>query len=395
MAQSVQGTWGIGGFKLPDFGLTELISSAIGKTSNPTYNNPAVYAQTGRPSAQNTSVYPWQNVGLSNYSGGSAVKSTQQPSGVQTQAVMAPTGGTEVAPSGFTTPEGNWYEGTQDQYNAEIDSYYNAAMGALNTAEQNLNKNLDLTKTQAESDYTANSAQLGTNKEKTMGTIATQERAGQTRKEDALAAARRLFSELSMGNQQRFGGSTSAGQAASEIQGAEMQRQMGSTNRQTNEFMQQIDTARRDVESQYQSGLLQLQQAKQQALTDAQIAFNNAITEIAQNRAQTEAQKAQMRMNALMDLRNKAFTIQQQNLTFEQQLTAMREQAKLNLENYAKTTGTNLANTTAGYSNLLANTTTNPTTQNPVGQPGQMMSSSLTGQITGTKRWDPMTGQYV
>ena len=368
--------------------------------------------------AKQQSYSPYSKPNVTNYGsqGGAVVQNTGRQSvqlskptgGYAPAGGFTNTGGPAPAPPGdsgngdkggggpaiYKTPEGLDYLGTQDQYNKEVDTYYQAAMGALSTAEQNLNKNLDLTKTQAGSDYEANAAQLGTNRTQTMGTIDTQQRAGQTRKEDAMMAARRLFGELSQGNRQRFGGSTSAGQAASEIQGAELQRQQGSTARQGNEFMQQIDTARKDVESQYQSGLLQLTQAKQKALTDAQIAFNNAITEIAQNRAKTEGQKAQMRMNALMDLRNKAFTIQQQNVTFEQQLTAMREQSKLNIEAYQKTTGTNLSNTTSGYSNLLANTTTNPTTQYPVGGQTQATSPQLTGYASGTKTWDPYTGTY-
>lgn len=61
--QNVPGTW----LGIPDFGLTELISSASGKTTNPTYNNPAVYAQTGGiPQAQNTSTIPWIQPGATN-----------------------------------------------------------------------------------------------------------------------------------------------------------------------------------------------------------------------------------------------------------------------------------------------------------------------------------------
>lgn len=54
--QNVQGTWNIGGFNLPDFGVTELFNTATGRnTSNPTWNNPAVYQATvgsDQPSAQ-------------------------------------------------------------------------------------------------------------------------------------------------------------------------------------------------------------------------------------------------------------------------------------------------------------------------------------------------------
>jgi hypothetical protein len=55
--ENVEGTWGIGNYKLPDFGFTELLSTSSGQTSNPTFNNPAVYQQTGG-NTQNTSLSP-------------------------------------------------------------------------------------------------------------------------------------------------------------------------------------------------------------------------------------------------------------------------------------------------------------------------------------------------
>lgn len=281
-----------------------------------------------------------------------------------------------------------------DQYNAEVENAYNAGMGAWNTAEQNLNKNLGTMQTQAESDYAANAAQLGTNRQQTLGTLDTQTRGTQTKKEDAMAAARRLYSELQMGNRQRFGKATSAGGTISEIQGAELQRQQGQTSRAANETFQQIETARKDVESQYQSGLMQLQQAKQQALTSAQLDFTNQITQIAQGRAQTEQQKSQMRLQALMDLRNKAFTIQQQNTTFQQQLEAMKQQSMLNIEAYQKTAGNAVTTGTNAY-NAYSPTAGNYTA---AGQSSQTNTANpYIGMTTnqGGMKWDPVQGKYV
>jgi len=281
----------------------------------------------------------------------------------------------------YKTPEGWDYQGSQDQYMAEIQNAYNAGMGYWNTAEANLQKNLGLMKGQAESDYTANVGQLDTTSQSTLKGLATQKRAGQTRKEDAMAAARRLYSELQQANRQRFGGATSAGEAAGGIQGAETQRQMGQTWRQSNEFFQQIEGEKGNVENQYQSGLLQLQQAKQQALTSAQLDFNNAITQIAQGRAQTEQEKSQARLNALMDLRNKAFTIQQQDMQFKQQLDAMREQSLININAYNQTAGSSLASGANAQTDLYKNTTTNPS------------NYGVTGGTTNSLSNNPYVGQ--
>jgi len=314
---------------------------------------------------------------------GDSTSKTSGGGGGTPSGSSAPPSGSSAPPSGFTTPEGNWYEGSMEQYMNEINNAYNAGMGYWNTAEKNLQANLGILKNQAQSDYAANVGQLGATKQSTMTGLETQKRAGQTRKEDAMAAARRLYNELQMANRQRFGGASSAGLAASEIQGAETQRQMGQTWRQANEFFQQVEGQKQNVESQYQAGLLQLDQAKQQALSSAQMEFNNSITQIAQGRAQTEEQKSQARLNALMDLRNKAFTIQQQNLAFTQQLEAMKQQSLLNIDAYKQTSGTALAAGNQATSNLYNQTTNNPSNYTVGGgTSGSLANNPYLGQVS-------------
>jgi len=186
----------------------------------------------------------------------------------------------------------------------------------------------------------ANSAQIDTDKLSALGKLDTQKRGTQTKKEDANAAARRIYQELQMGNNQRFGKATSAGQGVSEIQGAELQRQFGQTSRAANETFQQIETAIRDVESQAATALMQVKAKTTELLTQAKLNFSNLINQIAQGRAQTEQQKSQMRLNALMTLRNEAFQIQQQKVVAEQQINMMKEQQKMNIEAYKQTAGT-------------------------------------------------------
>jgi len=288
---------------------------------------------------------------------------------------------------GFNTPEGNWYQGSQGEYNAEIDNAYNAGMGYWNTAEENLGKNLDLMKGQAQSDQEANIGELGANKKLALTNLEKQKRAGETEKEDAFAAARRLWQELQQGARQRFGGSTSAGQAISEIQGSEMQRQMGQTWRQANEFGQQIMGAVNNVEEQYNSGVLKIKQATQQALTNAQLEFNNSITQIAAGKAQTEQEKSQARLNALMDLRNKAFTIQQQDQTFRQQLETMKQQQLLNIDAYKQTSG-NAVNQGQNAYSTFQDQTNQGIDYSQVGAKTQQATNPLVGQIT-SKFKDP------
>ena len=91
--------------------------------------------------------------------------------------------------------------------------------------------------------------------------------------------------------------------------------------------------------------MLQLQQAKQTALTNLQVEFSSIISQIAANRAQTEQQRSASRLQALQGLQQQAYAIKQQDMQFKQQLELMRQQALLNIQTYNQTAG---ASTTAG-----------------------------------------------
>ena len=406
---------------LPEWGISERLAKTARQTV-PSYTGGGVLGSGGyvrSPVAGGTSIYPISGGQYTSgqYKGTSAVGTN--PSGYnitapvipsssgQVQGVQAPVSGGDGGGGGggglgnpprITAKPGDWdfdanafggfnfQEGMyNDQLNAEIESMYNAGMGAWNTAQTTAEAGKTAMERQAEADYAANVGQLGTTKTGALGGLETQKRKGQTQKEDAMAAARRLFAELQMGRRQRFGGATSAGQAASEIQGAEFQRQQGQTARQTNEFFQQIEGQKQNVESQYQAGLLQLQQAKQQSLTNAQLEFSNIISQIASGRAQTEQQKSQMRLNALLDLRNKAFAIQQQDMTFKQQLALMKEQSLQNMQSYSQTAGGAVQSGTTAYGNL-----TNQLSQQPqfstMGQTQTPQQTAYQGQTTPTKQ---------
>jgi len=285
----------------------------------------------------------------------------------------------------FQTPQDyeNWkrQQPGGDVYNQMINETFGSTMGYLDQNEKLIGDAKTAAEKAAEADLIANQAQLGTNRQQTMGQLDTQMTKGKTQKEDAFAQARRLYDELQRGNVQRFGGASSAGQAASEIQGAEAQRQFGSTNRQFAEFTQQIETARKDVESQYQTGMLQLQQSKQSAMAKIQSDFVNAISQINNMRAQTEQAKGQAKLQALQSLRNEAIQVEQQATQFEQQLALMREQANLNIEQYAKTTG---AAQTAGNtaSSTFSNYAMTPAQYSQV--QNQMGNSNFSGQYIGS-----------
>lgn len=219
---------------------------------------------------------------------------------------------------------------------AAIDSSYGASAGYLNQAEQNLRGDYPTITAEIQKQNEANQAQLTANKQKTISGVEKNVSTAKTRKEDALAQARRLYAELQKGNVQRFGGVSSAGQAVSELQGAEAQRQFGATNRDFSTFMKDIEAQKAQIETDFNASLLNLKTQADSAINQATRDFQNKLLEINRLRAENESNKSAKRLEALMNLKNQVFSINQQNTVFQQQLQAMKYQQMLELDTYQK-----------------------------------------------------------
>jgi hypothetical protein len=121
--------------------------------------------------------------------------------------------------------------------------------------------------------------------------------------------------------------------------------------------------------------------------------FTNLIAQIAQGRAQTETQKSTARLNALMQLRNEAFQVQQQKVLEESQLTQMREQARLNIDAYQQTTGGAIATGQNAY-DQFSNQANTPMDYSKFGTNQQATANPYTGSIS-NKKFDYTTGKWV
>lgn len=180
-----------------------------------------------------------------------------------------------------------------DQYLSLIDQEANNSLNFLNRQESAVTADRDTALANLEK-------QRATNKQTAL-----------TAKEDAQSAARRLYNELQMGYRQRFGGASSAGEAAQALTNAEQQRTMAGNERS------------------YQNAITQVDTSADSAIASAQSEFRNQLLQISQNRTQVESEKLAARRQALSDLSNKVFQIQQQRETFKQNLQLMQEQARL------------------------------------------------------------------
>lgn len=279
----------------------------------------------------------------------------------------------------------------QGEANALIDQSYNEGNNYLNQAESQLRQDFPSVLEEAQKQYEAVIAQLTGNKQANLTTVGNNEIAAGQQKEDALSQARRLYDELRRGYQQRFGGATSAGQAASEISAVEQQRQMGKVTQDYGNTIRQVEQQKQQIETDFQNSQLQLQQQKDSAINQANRDFQQKLLQITQSRTQLAQDKANARLGALQDLRNKIFTINQQNLQFQQSLEAQKQQSQIELNSYMAKLGASTQQAsaaTAGYKPQVS-------TQLQAGGPTGTATDSLTGQIQGTVRqYNPETGQY-
>lgn len=282
--------------------------------------------------------------------------------------------------------------GGQNQTNALIDEAYGQSASYLNQAEDALRNDYPtiLQEIEAQKAGALRTAQTGF--DSSMGTVKTNEESAQLRNQNVMADARRMYDELRRGYGQRFGGASSAGQAATELGNLEQQRQAGRQQQDFQQTMKQIESKRIEINQKFEDQKFQLEQITNQAKNEANRDFQNKLLQIAQSRAENEQAKAQARLSALQDLRNKVYQIQLQNLQFQQTLQAQKQQAEIGLNDYASSLS-GLSNDTAGIassfnptvsSNLQVGGTNAPTAMNPyVGSIGSGRNpDELFGSIT-------------
>jgi len=395
------GTWSIAGINIPDFGLTEKYAPKLGV--NPQQPAPSTEgafgsgytSPTGSPytdflSSQNALPMSSEvNTKAAGYKAPASSPSNPTPT--------KSTGGGDTRLQQLEKMNRNPVQETEYQRlldelrgqanqgpsEEELNALYNPAMEYLNQAESTLRgqlpTTLDLLNQQAQTSQGLLKNQL-TSAQSQLGEQQTQ---ATQRKEDAISAARRLFSELQMANQQRFGGASSAGLAASELQGRELMRNRASIGQDYNTAARQIEASKLDVENQYQSGLQQIEDRKQQAINEVNADFQSKLLEINSQRASTQQAKAAARLELLQQARDRVFQINLQDFNFKQQLAAQKQAADTQLSQYSNALQSQVGLGQQATNTMLSNVRPDATTNFAVGGGTQTMASPIyRGQIS-------------
>ncbi len=278
---------------------------------------------------------------------------------------------------------------SNDEVNRLIDENYGASEGYLNQAEGQLRDNFNAVPGQLEENFNYNSGLAGTQRDKSNTDLNVYADKNAYANENALAASRRLYNELRQGAQQRFGGSSSAGEAAGEILGVEQQRQQGQTQRSYQDEVRKINSAHQEINSKYDQTIVEFKRDKDQQLQAAQQSFQAKLLEIAGKRAENASAKASAKLQALQDLRNKIFQINLQDMQFQQQLTLNRNNALSTVNAYAAQVGNATQGVSDSYNQALQSPgyNNNPTSSLSYGQaPQQNQAAPYVGAIQTGKR---------
>lgn len=264
----------------------------------------------------------------------------------------------------------------------EIDAQFNPILSVYKKAESNLRGQLPGLISEAEAQAQASQGLLQNQRLGANEQLGLQEQQTRQTQQAQVGQQRQTLQELQMANQQRFGGASSAGQAAGELQGREFQRNTFQIGQQAQQAVQQIQQQRQVVEREFQQGLQQLEVNKQQAINQIQRTFQDKLLEINARRGETESAKAQARMSALQELRNAAYQIDVSKAQFQAQLQMQAQQNTQYLDNAA---AQYLSAANQGQQGVDQFASQTPTAIPGVGaNQGQATSNpQLQGQITG------------
>ena len=370
----------IGAWGTPDFGITEKIQSI--------FKPKQAYASSGGSNL----------FGTAPASSGS-VLGTETSSPVYLAPGGAP-GSTYTKPAGYDTtsysggstsqssPETGMFWDAADGWKSiqaptgpsqeEIDAQFNPILDVYNQAESNLRGQQPGLIADAESQAALARTTLGNQKGVADTQLGNQYQQTQQQRDRQTGQQRQTLQELSIANQQRFGGASSAGLGASELQGREYQKNVFGIGQQAEQAFQVINQKKNEVLQEYNLGVQKLEANLATAKNQINRQFQDKLLEINARRGETEAAKAAARMEALQQLRNAAYQLDVSKAQFASQLQQQATQNTSYLDSAASkymsagNQGQQAANTAGSYQASAI-----PSVQSG----SQAPSSMLVGQI--------------
>lgn len=286
------------------------------------------------------------------------------PTAPQSIPTSNPTSGGSSGGSNNTGGNTSGGQAAAPDFSAELNSIFQPIFDAFGQQESSTNANYQTQVGDINQQGTAAQSSLDTQKatsERGLNELAVN--AGNV-KNDAYTAATRLYSELNRGGQQRFGGSSSAGEAFGALTAVEQQRRQGSIQQAYEGAMQKVAGFKNDLIAKFDDAKIQLQSAITTQLANARQQWTDAMSAISTAKSQAQSDKASASYNALNDYRNKVYAINSSGIDAMRSLAANHEVNLKSVDDYTQRVvnslasgGTEVANFGVNANNVAGSTT--------------------------------------
>lgn len=363
----VQGQWNIGGFNLPDFGVTEALHLGT--------PNPAVTGQASYQAPQQQQSF-----------GPQPVYGPAKPSG---SVLGASTSNlpTNNIPQGNTPQQ--TVQGNQDQGNAQIEADYSAAMGQLNNSESDLRGQAGYATGQIDTGATAARNEIGNNQTVAEQGANTSLQTAEKQGTGAMQQARDLFRQTQQSNTAQLSAmgisSSSVSEALAEKLGVETARRIAGVTGSLDEVRQNTVNELGRIKTYYTGKMTDLTNQVNDQKTQIQNSLMQGLNQINSARDMAAQQKSQARAGLLSAVQNQLGSLAQQQQQFQQSLEAWQAQKTAALQPIAQDPNylNNLISTANTFNQQFAPSGFTYTPQVNVNAQGTM-----TGQVSPQKKPD-------
>ena len=217
----------------------------------------------------------------------------------------------------------------------ESESLYGDVLGGIDRSRQNLNASKSDFLNTFTKPYESQVPLIQQSLQEGLGGLESAGLQAAQQEQSALDAARRLYNELTQRNTNLFGtgAGSSVGQAASELLNRDQYRSMGDIRTQGVNARADIQRETRNLQERANAQLQSIELQKQQALSQAELAFRDKMDQLDQLEMQTRQNRGVDKMNLLREYRAQVANTNAQAQAYQQQIAQMAYQAQLQLAN--------------------------------------------------------------
>lgn len=389
------GSWSIGGFKLPEFGITEAIGGALNRPKTAQGGSNVLGANTQRAQAP----APYKAPTVQYINGGENYPAI----GTSGNPYSKTTGGGGSIPTNNVPTQGGGqpYQMINDQQNngnSQIDEDYNQAMSMFDQAQSGLQSQAGTANAQISNDAAGVATSLGAEQSTKEQSTNTSLQTAETQGTSAMQQARDVFRQTQQQNNAQLSAlgisSSSVAEALAERLGVDVARRIAGVTGSLQEVRQNTVAELGRIKNYYSEKKTQLDQNVQIQKQQIQQSLMQGLNQINSGRNQASAAKSEARANLLSQVQQQVYALTAQQQQFDQSLKQWAAQKSAALTpiaqdpNYLNT----LMNTANTFNQKFAATGFSFTPEVSYDSKGQMTGKVVSGK---KQEEDPLAALYA